>query len=150
MLYVMSLTVSIEICYIECVGTDNTIVKGNRMNMKTGIGIATIFVAILGIVSMALVATAMIKTYGLPFVTTSEPVVIQQPAIQTGQQSVIECIDGKVHIDGISKGKQVTINWASPVINQPDMTKTLYCLWDTNVKVSGTIHVNPNDRIQIR
>ena len=60
--------------------------------------------------------------------------IIEQPAIQTGQQAVITCEghndkgNGIIHLDGIAQGETVTIKWASPVIGQSDMTKTLYCL----------------------
>ena len=94
------------------------------MNL-TNIGIATILVAILGIIAISLTITALYVAFD-PF--ESEPVVIQQPAIQTGQQATIECIGGEVRIDGVNRSKWVTINWESPVINQPDMVKTLYCL----------------------
>jgi len=104
--------------------------------------------SIIGIVSIATIAVVVVIEYRSADVI--EQPIVEQPAIQTGQQATIECIGGEVHIDGVNRGKWVTINWAAPVINQPDMKKTLYCIWDTNVKVSGTIHVNPNDKIQIR
>ena len=49
-------------------------------------------------------------------------------------QAVITCEghnakgNGIIHLDGIAQGETVTIKWASPVIGQSDMTKTLYCL----------------------
>jgi len=54
--------------------------------------------------------------------------IIEQPAIQTGQQAVITCEDGIVHMDGIAQGETVTVKWASPIIGGSDMVKTLYCL----------------------
>jgi hypothetical protein len=58
--------------------------------------------------------------------------IVEQPAIQSGNQAVITCEDGIVHVDngldGIVWGETVTVKWDSPVIGGTDMVKTLYCL----------------------
>jgi len=54
--------------------------------------------------------------------------IVEQPTIQSGNQAVISCEDGIVHMDGIAKGEIVTVKWESPVIGQSDMIKNLYCL----------------------
>jgi hypothetical protein len=111
-------------------------------------GIAVIIVAILGIISMALVAIGIIKTYGLPFVSTEMVVIesvvipealtqaqanrIRQAQVQSGNQAIITCENGLVYVDngigGLVWGEVMKVKWESPVINQPDMVKTLYCL----------------------
>ena len=68
--------------------------------------------------------------------------ILEQPAIQSGDQAVITCKSGLVHIDGIEQGETVTVKWASPVISikstDLDMVKTLYCVngsirsWEEN------------------
>jgi len=60
------------------------------------------------------------------------PSVIQLPRVQSGNQAVITCEDGIVHVDngldGIVWGESVRVKWASPIIGGTDMVKTLYCL----------------------
>ena len=54
--------------------------------------------------------------------------VVEQPAIQSGNQAVITCESGIIHMDGIAHGETVKVKWSSPVIGGTDMVKTLYCL----------------------
>ena len=60
------------------------------------------------------------------------PSTVELPRIQSGNQAVITCENGIVHVDngldGIVWGESVRVKWASPIIGGTDMVKTLYCL----------------------
>jgi len=126
------------ICYIECVG--KLLIESRNMKI-TGIEIATIFVAIIGVIAISLTTTALYVTFGLPNIN---PVVIEQPVVEqpVAEQDVVyqytsteprtcDEIVGtsygtKFVRDGIANGEIMKVEWRTEGWGET-RTVWLYC-----------------------
>ena len=91
-------------------------------------------IAIIGIASLIVVGMVTAINHIKRDVVNNEikTYAIEQPRIRSGNQALITCEDGIVHVDngldGYVWGETVKVKWASPIIGGTDMVKTLYCL----------------------
>jgi hypothetical protein len=106
-------------------------------------GYAMLVLSIIGIVSITTIAVVIVIEYRSADVieqsivkpealTQAQANMIRQAQVQSGNQAIITCENGLVYVDngigGLVWGEVMKVKWESPVINQPDMVKTLYCL----------------------